>query len=126
MRSTSPGVDNTTDLHFINGTGAPINVYWLDYSGTRQFRDTVQPYGYSRHRTYATQPWVVTDETNRCLGIYEVGDILVRAIVEPSDVASLDVSGAMPLTSIGDTIELALAASLVDGSNNAIANASVQ
>ena len=126
MRSTSPGVDNTTDLHFFNGTGAPINVYWLDYSGTRQFRDTVQPYGYSRHRTYATQPWVVTDETNRCLGIYEVGDILVRAIIEPSYVASLDVSGAMPLTSIGDTIELALAASLVDGSNNAIANASVQ
>ena len=126
MRSTSPGVDNTTGLHFFNGTGAPINVYWLDYSGTRQFRDTVQPYGYSRHGTYAAQPWVVTDETNRCLGIYEVGDTLGRAIIEPSDVASLDVSGAMPLTSIGDTIQLALAAGLVDGSNQAIANASVQ
>ena len=126
MRSTSPGVDDTTGLHFFNGTGAPINVYWLDYSGTRQFRDTVQPYGYSRHGTHATHPWVVTDETNRCLGIYEVGDTLGRAIIEPSDVASLDVSGAVPLTAIGDTIELALAASLVDGSNNAIANASVQ
>ena len=126
MRSTSPGVVNTTGLHFFNGTGAPINVYWLDYSGTRQFRDTVQPYGYARHETYAAHPWVVTDETNRCLGIYEVGDTLGRAIIEPSDLASLDVSGAMPLTSIGDTIGLALAASLVDGSNQAIANASVQ
>lgn len=125
MRSTSPGVEHTTGLHFFNGTGAPINVYWLDYSGTRQFRDTVQPYGYSRQGTYATHPWVVTDETNRCLGMYKVGDTLGRAIIEPSIVASLDVSGAMPLTSIGESIQLALAASLVDGSNQAIASASV-
>ena len=46
--------------------------------------------------------------------------------VTASSVSHPNVSGAMPLTSIGDTIELALAASLVDGSNNAIANASVQ
>ena len=126
MRSTSPGVDNTTGLHFFNGTGARINVYWLDYSGPRQFRDTVQPYGYSRHGTYAAHSWVVTDETNRCLGIYKVGKTPGRAIIEPTDIASLDVSGAMPLTSIGGTVQLALAASLVDGSNRSIVNASVR
>ena len=126
MRSTSPGVDTTTGLHFFNGTGAPVNVYWLNYSGTRQFQSTVQPYGYARYGTYATHPWVVTDETNRCLGIYKVGNTLGRAIIEPTDIASLDVSGAMPLTAIGDTIQLALAASLVDGSNESITDTSVQ
>ena len=126
MRSTSPGVENTTGLHFLNGTSAPINVYWLDHSGTRQFRDTVQPYDYYRAGTYSTHPWVVTDETNRCLGIYTVGDTLGRAIIEPSAIASLDVSGAMPLMSVGDTIELGLAATRVDGSGQDIANASVQ
>lgn len=176
-RSTDSDDATRTSIHVLNGTGAPINVYWLDHSGTRQFRDSVRPYGYFRQLTYDTHPWVVTDETNQCLGVYRVGETLGRAVIEPpggdqagdstqapstsdgdgdgipnvsdpdddndgvpdaddpcpldgtdvcddtSSVGFLEVSGITPLTSIGDTIELAVTAHMLDGSTQAIASA---
>ena len=41
---------------------------------------------------------------------------------DASSVASLDVSGTMPLTSIGETIQLAATAHMIDGSSEAIAS----
>ena len=172
-RSTSPDTTTPRNIQFLNGTGAPINVYWLDYSGTRQFYGTVQPHGYRRQLTYETHPWVLTNETNRCLGIYRVGNTFGRAIVrapsgdpvggtklpsvgdldgdgipnvsDPDDdndgvpdtddpcpmdstgmcgitstVASLELSGATPLTFIGETIDLSATANMRDGSSQAI------
>lgn len=71
--------DQTT-IQFINGTDAPVNVYRLDFSGTRQFRRTLGPYEGFLAATFTTHPWVITDATNQCLSIFRGSANMGRAI----------------------------------------------
>ena len=66
LRAT-PQEDDGRILVF-NGTAAPLNIYWLDASGTRDFQNNVRPYDWESH--HGGGLIVVTDETNQCLGIY--------------------------------------------------------
>ena len=80
LRSTPE--DEAGHIEVFNGTGAPINLYSLDTSGTRVFENSVQPFDMKGHATGGVL--VVTDETNQCLGIYsapmsgEVGRAIVN------------------------------------------------
>ena len=61
---------NKTSITFLNGYGAPVNVYWLDFTGKRKLYLTLQN-GESRDQiTFLTHPWVVTDAAGQCLGLY--------------------------------------------------------
>jgi len=78
MRSNSG--DNTT-LQFINATTEPINVYWLDFDGVRQFVQSLPPNEGFAENTSTGHPYVATTSSNLCLGIYFGSGAFGRAVV---------------------------------------------
>ncbi len=60
----------TTEITFINQRNVPVKTYWLDYSGKRKFYAQIQPGDKVFQQTYVTHPWVITDVSNNCLGVY--------------------------------------------------------
>lgn len=63
--------DTTTTITFMNATSAPVNVYWLNYSGTRVLYNSDLAAGASYVQgTFASHPWVVTDLSNTCLAVF--------------------------------------------------------
>jgi hypothetical protein len=74
--STEPGMasstfDTTTTITFVNATSAPVDVYWLDYSGQRVlYYPGLAPGASYVQETYASHPWVVTDASNACLAVF--------------------------------------------------------
>ncbi|BAZ36602.1 hypothetical protein NIES4101_25210 (plasmid) [Calothrix sp. NIES-4101] len=60
----------STEITFINQRRQSVKTYWLDYSGKRKFYATIAPGDRVVQQTYVTHPWVVTDTSNNCLGVY--------------------------------------------------------
>jgi hypothetical protein len=59
-----------TKIVFHNATSGTVHLYWIDYGGKRQSYGSVAPAQTHRQPTYATHPWVVTDQRGRCLNVY--------------------------------------------------------
>lgn len=63
-----------TFLRFINATSQPVIVYWLNYEGKRdpsEGQKVTLNAGQSEGRsTYLTHPFLITDASGKCLGIY--------------------------------------------------------
>jgi len=68
LRSINGNV--STELTFINQTGQPIRIYWLNYQGMRQFYAELLPGQQHEQQTFVTHPWVVTNNSEDCLGVY--------------------------------------------------------
>jgi hypothetical protein len=47
-----------------------INVFWIDYDGRRHFYRSLGKGDSQAFDTYATHPWVVTDASGNCLGVW--------------------------------------------------------
>ncbi len=62
---------NATAVSFTNYRGSPVRIYWLDYNGARKLYATIGPGLSHVQSTYVSHPWVVTDLSDRCIGIYE-------------------------------------------------------
>lgn len=56
-----------TKVTFVNEASARIKVYWLDYSGKREFYADVNPGKSYVQDTYMTHPWVVTNVKGQCI-----------------------------------------------------------
>lgn len=71
MRSITAEVP--TFINFKNTTNKTIKIFWLNYSnpGQRVLYSTVAAGTSYYQQMWMTQPWVVTDENDNCLGIYE-------------------------------------------------------
>lgn len=63
-------------ITFHNESGAVRRIYWLDYMGDRVDYGVIVDGDAHVQGTYATHPWVVTDASEVCVGIYvaDVGD----------------------------------------------------
>ncbi|WP_088241325.1 hypothetical protein [Calothrix rhizosoleniae] len=59
-----------TNVTFANKSSKKVKVYWLDYSGKRTFYKTLKSGTSYKQQTYVTHPWVVTDTSENCLGVY--------------------------------------------------------
>ena len=68
MRSLTS--ENATEVRFVNTRVGPIRLYWLDFEGHRQLYSTLASGQSLTQPTYATHPWVVTDENAVCLGTF--------------------------------------------------------
>jgi hypothetical protein len=69
IRSTSNKVETT--IKFVNRSKQTIKVYWLDYEGKRQLKETVKDGdSYESKRTYLTHPWLTTDKDENAWDIY--------------------------------------------------------
>ena len=55
-------------VEFVNLSGQPRRVYWLDFSGTRQLYGVMQPGQRAAMQTYVSHPWMVADAADTCLG----------------------------------------------------------
>ena len=60
----------STSIQFVNQTTGPVTVYWLDYQGQRVFYNTLAAGQSYDQQTFLTHPWVVTDASGACLGIW--------------------------------------------------------
>ncbi len=62
------------EMTFLNQKNIPVKVYWLDYSGARIHQFDLTPSQKFKVKTYSTYPFVVTDSSQNCLGIFTAGD----------------------------------------------------
>jgi len=64
-----------TFVRFTNATTQTVIVYWLTYEGSRDSSEdqkvTLQSGQSGVRSTYLTHPFLVTDVTGKCLGIYQ-------------------------------------------------------
>ncbi|MFQ5929825.1 MAG: hypothetical protein ACE5MK_08995 [Acidobacteriota bacterium] len=58
-----------TEIAFINKLDSRVNVYWIDFAGARKLYSKLAPNGRVDLITFLTHPWVITDATDRCLGL---------------------------------------------------------
>lgn len=59
-------------LLFANRSSEPRRIYWIDYNGKRKFYGIVAPGKDRRQKSSSGNHWVVTDESETCLGILAV------------------------------------------------------
>lgn len=51
-------------IRFINQTDKTLRIYWLDFSGERKPYGTIAPHSENDMNTFATHPWLLTDEND--------------------------------------------------------------
>jgi hypothetical protein len=71
MRSLTS--ETPTEVRFVNTRVGPIRLYWMDFEGHRQLYSTLGSGQSLTQPTYATHPWVVTDENAVCLSTFLAG-----------------------------------------------------
>ena len=59
-----------TAMQFKNNRSSAVRIYWLDYQGQRKFYTELAPGQEYVQPTFVTHPWIVTDQTERCLAFY--------------------------------------------------------
>ncbi len=58
-------------MDFINQRGSNMSIYWLDYNAKRVSYRQNLPTGQTHSQgTFVTHPWLITDSTGTCIGIY--------------------------------------------------------
>ncbi|MCB1658790.1 MAG: hypothetical protein KDI39_11240 [Pseudomonadales bacterium] len=58
-------------MDFVNQRGSNMSIYWLDYSAKRVSYKQNLPTGQTHVQgTFVTHPWLITDNTGACMGIY--------------------------------------------------------
>jgi hypothetical protein len=69
IKSTNGEVE--TSIKFVNKSGRPVKVYWLDYEGQRKLYETVKDGdAHTIDKTYLTHPWLITDEDDNAWYVY--------------------------------------------------------
>ena len=67
LASLSSGI--STRISFSNQTSEPKSVYWLNFQGARVLYATLAQGQRLDLRTYLTHPWVIADDSSRCLRV---------------------------------------------------------
>jgi outer membrane protein OmpA-like peptidoglycan-associated protein len=62
--------DTATGIYFINKTNKTLKTFWLNYEGKRVFYNTLAPKSGYMQATYATHPWLITDEDDQCVCLF--------------------------------------------------------
>ena len=67
--------DVPTFIRFTNTRSGPVVIYWINYEGQRDpsedQKETLAPGQSGVRQTFLTHPFLVTDASGRCLGIYQ-------------------------------------------------------
>lgn len=64
------GSGSETEIELINSSEQPLEVYWLDFDGLRQFWFDLAPGESALQGTFAAQAWLVADGQQKCVDIY--------------------------------------------------------
>jgi hypothetical protein len=60
----------TTAITFVNKSGQPVRIYWLDFSGQRILYGKLGNEDGLTQATYLTHPWLITDESGNAWNVY--------------------------------------------------------
>ena len=75
--------ETETTLVFVNQTRQAFQLFWLDFTGRRQFFAGLSPGQALTQRTFLTHPWLVADQLGQCVGIFLPVDRPARAVIRP-------------------------------------------
>ena len=67
LRSTAAGGPAT--ITFVNNSHHAANIYWIDYAGKRAQSFHLTPASVISRNTLVTHPWVITDDSDNCIGV---------------------------------------------------------
>lgn len=70
-----------TEVVFENKSGQPVKLYWISYGNEPTFYATLEVDANRRQNSYARNTWLVTDENEKPLGYFVVGEELARAVI---------------------------------------------
>jgi hypothetical protein len=65
----------STEITFINDTGGSVRLYWINFEGERQLYAQIPPGQRVHQPTFVTQPWIVVDTEEQCLGVYRAARV---------------------------------------------------
>jgi hypothetical protein len=82
----SPASNQTATINFFNRTTGNVNIIWIDFGGSRKLYGILRPNRNVSQPTYTGHLWLITDQSNNCLGAIRAAqdqDIIVR---EPANI----------------------------------------
>jgi TonB family protein len=77
----SAGGGAAATLEFVNESGAPRKLYWLDSAGARRLFQTIAPGATCTQRSYVNHAWAVTDMQDTCVAIYVPTSATAKAVL---------------------------------------------
>jgi VHL beta domain len=88
----SPKSTKPVTVTFINKTGEPRYVDWLDFKGEQENRALLQPGEKTTVKTFVRHSWMFSDEPGNCHEIYvaKAGDKTFRITVQRKDLTDQD------------------------------------
>lgn len=57
-------------IEFINSLDETVNMFWINYEGEEELKQTMLPGDSWGVDTYATHPWVVRNNSGECVAFY--------------------------------------------------------
>lgn len=108
----SLNANEATKFTFKNSSDKTLKFYWLNYQGARvHYKDVKAGASYTQS-TFVTHPWIITDESENCLGIYtpskkDTSAITIDSVTLPSGTTSGSASTDTSVNlSVGSDTEL--------------------
>src|SRR5262245_5409731 len=68
LKSFDSGIE--TQVTFVNKSGKPVKVYWLDYDGDRKLYKELEDGDEYDQMTYLGHPWLITDAEDNAWDVY--------------------------------------------------------
>jgi len=99
-------------MDFVNQRGSNINVYWLNHNASRvTYKANLATTQTHNQQTFVTHPWLITDNTGACLGIYrpvtaskktitfKANEVVLAGAAAPVDTGNTDTCASKGLPS---------------------------
>ena len=85
----SPASNQPATIKFLNRTADRVNIIWIDFGGSRKLYGTLRPNQNASQPTYTGHLWLITDQSDNCLGAFAAAqdqEVIVRepANMQPS------------------------------------------
>ncbi|MDO9177551.1 MAG: hypothetical protein Q7U16_04370 [Agitococcus sp.] len=82
-------------MDFVNQRGSNMNVYWLNYNtGRVSYKSNLATGQTHNQQTFVTHPWLITDNTGACVGIY-------RPVTQTDKTLTFNANGSVTLENKG-------------------------
>lgn len=84
-------------MDFVNQRGSNVNVYWLDYNtGRVSYKPNLATGQTHNQQTFVTHPWLITDNSGACLGIYRPVTATNKVLTFKADSVAIGTNAPQP------------------------------
>jgi hypothetical protein len=64
-------IERTDGHDVVNRTEGALNIFWLDFQGSRRLYRSVSAGGHATQPTFIGHKWLVATSDDRCIGIFK-------------------------------------------------------